>query len=68
MPNISVDVLGENVVLSQIPAYQRIKIVAELKRINKPTTAFNIAEYWVRGGKSTANNEIEELLFRSNQN
>ena len=68
MPNISVDVLGENVVLSKIPAYQRIKIVAELKRINKPTTAFNIADYWVRGGKSTANNEIEELLFRSNQN
>ena len=67
LPKTDVMVFGEKVRLSKIPQYQRIKIVRELQRINKPTTAYNIAEYWVRGGKSTATDDTEELLFRANE-
>ena len=67
LPNTDVMVFGEKVRLSKIPEYQRINIIRELQRINKPTTEYNIAEYWVRAGKSTATNEAEQLIFIANR-
>jgi len=67
LPNTDVVVFGEKVRLSKIPEYQRKYIVRELLRIKKPTTAYNIAEYWVRGGQSTATNDEEQLIFIANR-
>jgi len=67
LPTTDVMVFGEKVRLSKIPEYQRINIIRELQRINKPTTEYNIAEYWVRAGKSTATNEAEQLIFIANR-
>ena len=67
LPTTDVMVLGEKVRLSKIPKYQRENIVRELLRIKKPTTAYEIAKYWVRAGKSTATNDEEQLIFIANR-
>lgn len=67
LPNTDVIVYGEKVRLSEIPEYQRIEIIKTLIRRNEPVTEYEIARYWVDGGKSTATNSIEQLIFETNR-
>tara|TARA_R100000231_G_scaffold60007_1_gene49146 strand:- start:3408 stop:5753 length:2346 start_codon:yes stop_codon:yes gene_type:complete len=63
MENIYVKVKGESIWLKTINDYQRTKIMKTLDKHNLPITSQRIAEYWVKAGKPTANNDIDDMNF-----
>ena len=65
MKNIYVKVKGETIWLKTINDFQRKKIMQTLDKFNLPITSQNIADYWVRGGRSPADNEIDDTLFQN---
>ena len=63
MENIYVKVNGESIWLKTINAYQRKKIMNTLEKYNLPISSQRIAEYWVKAGRPTADNDIDDINF-----
>jgi len=65
MKNIYVKVKGETIWLKTINDFQRKKIMQALEKFDKTITSQKIAEFWVMGGRSTADNEIDDTIFQN---